>query len=183
MARRPAPAFASVLEQLRTARGLSPADLARALHVSPTQVSRWRRGQDVPSISNLEDIARLFGVDRETLERLAGYRANPVTGEQDTIDPQVAAMLDNEKAELQEILHEIDPVFWNAILQAQRTARKLAVDNIHAMQSIFHRGPLISSANAQGLAPPPAEPGENNQGGTSARPEQLPPCLEFALAS
>lgn len=64
--------FAKTFERLRKARGWSPAEVARRLHVYPTEVSRWRHGGGI-SIKNVRKVADLFEVDQVWLERLAGY--------------------------------------------------------------------------------------------------------------
>lgn len=54
-------------------RRLTQADLARAVGVGDAQVSRWRRGQVVPTVRSLQRIADTFGVPRVMLDSLAGY--------------------------------------------------------------------------------------------------------------
>lgn len=66
-------------------RGYSQADLARAVGVADAQVSRWRRGQVVPTVRSLQRIADTFGVPRATLDTLAGYPSAEATTE--TSDP------------------------------------------------------------------------------------------------
>lgn len=51
----------------------SQADLARAVGVGDAQVSRWRRGQVVPTVRSLQRLADAFGVPRVMLDSLAGY--------------------------------------------------------------------------------------------------------------
>lgn len=54
-------------------RRYSQAELARAVGVGDAQVSRWRRGQVVPTVRSLQRIADTFGVPRVMLDSLAGY--------------------------------------------------------------------------------------------------------------
>ncbi len=65
--------FAAWLEATMQRQGLSQAGLAREVGVADAQVSRWRRGQVVPSVRYLQRLADTFGVPRTTLDRLAGY--------------------------------------------------------------------------------------------------------------
>ena len=65
--------FAAWLEATMQRQGLSQAGLAREVGVADAQVSRWRRGQVVPSVRYLQRLADTFGVPRATLDRLAGY--------------------------------------------------------------------------------------------------------------
>src|SRR5215472_10110973 len=64
--------FAGWLAASMSNRGLSQAQLARAVGVADTQVSRWRRGQVVPTVQYLQRIADTFGVERITLDELVG---------------------------------------------------------------------------------------------------------------
>lgn len=88
MASDPAPTFAEVFEQLRQDRGWSPAEVARRLGVYPTEVSRWRHGRGGISITNVRKVADLFGVDRTTMERLAGYGDSNVNDTLATVDAE-----------------------------------------------------------------------------------------------
>jgi transcriptional regulator with XRE-family HTH domain len=79
-------------------RGLSQAALARAVGVADTQVSRWRRGQVIPSLRYLQQIADTFGVPRHTLDRLAGYPVVAVSDGEDEGGADPAAQADMEAA-------------------------------------------------------------------------------------
>jgi len=72
------PTFGEVFEQLRLARGLSPAQLARGLEEYEGNISRWRRGQGIDQLK-VRKVADFFGVDRAWLERLAGYGDSAVS--------------------------------------------------------------------------------------------------------
>src|SRR5262245_30281655 len=65
--------FGGWLATSMRSRGLSQAQLARSVGVADTQVSRWRRGQVVPSVQYLQRIADAFGVERGVLEQMVGY--------------------------------------------------------------------------------------------------------------
>jgi transcriptional regulator with XRE-family HTH domain len=65
--------FASWLSTTMQRRGLSQAELARVVGVADTQVSRWRRGQVVPTVHYLQRMADALDVSRATLDELAGY--------------------------------------------------------------------------------------------------------------
>lgn len=77
--------FTLWLNRTMESRGYSQADLARAVGVADAQVSRWRRGQVVPTVRSLQRIADTFGVPRATLDTLAGYPSGEATAE--TSDP------------------------------------------------------------------------------------------------
>lgn len=65
--------FTLWLNNTMESRRFSQADLARAVGVGDAQVSRWRRGQVVPTVRSLQRIADTFGVPRVMLDSLAGY--------------------------------------------------------------------------------------------------------------
>ena len=65
--------FTAWLNNSMESRRLTQADLARAVGVGDAQVSRWRRGQVVPTVRSLQRLADTFGVPRVMLDSLAGY--------------------------------------------------------------------------------------------------------------
>ena len=61
--------FNEKLQELRKGRGLTQEELAGALFVSRTAVSKWESGRGYPSIDSLREIARFFSV---TIDELIG---------------------------------------------------------------------------------------------------------------
>lgn len=61
--------IAKNISELRTAAGLTQAQLAEKLHYSDKAVSKWERGDSVPEIGTLTAIADLFGVQLDYLVR------------------------------------------------------------------------------------------------------------------
>ena len=59
--------FNEKLQQLRKNRGLTQEELAEALFVSRTAVSKWESGRGWPSIDSLKEISRFFGVSIDGL--------------------------------------------------------------------------------------------------------------------
>lgn len=59
--------FGEKLQQLRRKRGLTQEELAGALYVSRTAVSKWESGRGYPNIDSLKAIARFFGVTIDDL--------------------------------------------------------------------------------------------------------------------
>ncbi len=88
-------------------RGISPATLARTLGVADAQVSRWRRGQVVPTVRSLQRIADAFGVPRASLDQLAGY---PVAEASDATEPELEAAA----GRLRELLESVPPPMRSA---------------------------------------------------------------------
>ena len=103
--------FARWLNTVMQSHSLSQADVARTLGVADTQVSRWRRGQVVPSVRYLQQIADVFGVPRTTLDRLAGYPVSelPAPLLRASRDPAEDAALQAYQARLAQLLAERVP--------------------------------------------------------------------------
>ena len=59
--------FAGNLIRLRTASGMTQAELGEKLHYSDKSVSKWERGESVPDVFVLKSIAELFGVSVDYL--------------------------------------------------------------------------------------------------------------------
>lgn len=55
------------LQELRKKRGLTQEELAEALYVSRTAVSKWESGRGYPSIDSLKEIAKFFSVTIDDL--------------------------------------------------------------------------------------------------------------------
>ena len=59
--------FSEKFQQLRKQKGLTQEELANALFVSRTAVSKWEQGKGYPSIESLKAISVLFGVSVDEL--------------------------------------------------------------------------------------------------------------------
>ena len=59
--------FQEKLAELRKSRGLTQEELAEALFVSRTAVSKWESGRGYPSIDSLKEISRFFSVTIDEL--------------------------------------------------------------------------------------------------------------------
>lgn len=59
--------FYEKLQELRKSRGLTQEELAEALYVSRTAVSKWKSGRGYPSIDSLKDISSYFSVSIDEL--------------------------------------------------------------------------------------------------------------------
>ena len=64
--------FNEKLQELRKARGLTQEELAEALFVSRTAMSKWESGRGYPSIDSLKQIANYFSISIDEL--LSGER-------------------------------------------------------------------------------------------------------------
>lgn len=59
--------FNEKLQELRKSKGLTQEELAQAIFVSRTAVSKWESGRGYPSIDSLKEIARFFSVTIDDL--------------------------------------------------------------------------------------------------------------------
>lgn len=59
--------FSEKLSQLRKNKGLTQEELAEALYVSRTAVSKWESGRGYPNIDSLKDISKFFSVSIDDL--------------------------------------------------------------------------------------------------------------------
>lgn len=59
--------FHEKLQELRKSRGLTQEELAQALYVSRTAVSKWESGRGYPSIDSLKEISAYFSVTIDDL--------------------------------------------------------------------------------------------------------------------
>src|SRR3954453_3482351 len=92
--------FSGWLATTMQTRGLTQAQLARSVGVADTQVSRWRRGQGVPTVMYLQRIADPFGVQRVTLDQLVGLPVAQAPG----AEPELEAELQAHQARLRDIM-------------------------------------------------------------------------------
>lgn len=59
--------FSEKLQELRKKKGLTQEELAEALYVSRTAISKWESGRGYPSIDSLKDISKFFSVSIDDL--------------------------------------------------------------------------------------------------------------------
>jgi transcriptional regulator with XRE-family HTH domain len=150
-------AFAHWLNATMQSRGLSQAQLARVVGVADTQVSRWRRGQVVPTVRYLQRIATTLDVPRSNLDRLAGY---PV-GEDDSgapadADPERQAELDAYGAAIRLLLEARVPrPLWRAFAEAC-TALADSMAGTYG-EAVASAGGAASGADGGAPLPPRAE--------------------------
>jgi transcriptional regulator with XRE-family HTH domain len=113
--------FAGWLQASMLNGGLSQAQLARSVGVADTQVSRWRRGQVVPTLQYLQRLADTFGIERVSLDRLVGLPVAEARSGADElrVEPEVAAELEAYQARLREVLTQWLPrSMWRAYVEA-----------------------------------------------------------------
>src|ERR1700682_3318631 len=117
----PGTRFAGWLQASMLNRGLSQAQRPRSGGVAATQVSRWRRGQVVPTLQYLQRLADTFGIERVNLDRLVGLPVAQARlgGADPRAEPEVAAELEAHQARLREVLKKRLPrPMWRAYVEA-----------------------------------------------------------------
>lgn len=62
--------FAEVLKALREKAGLTQTDLAKRLGVYQSSIARWELGHGEPGVSLVRPLAKVLGVDIETIVNL-----------------------------------------------------------------------------------------------------------------
>jgi transcriptional regulator with XRE-family HTH domain len=114
--------FGGWLEASMRSRGITQAQLARSVGVADTQISRWRRGQVVPTLQYLQRLADTFGVERITLDELVGLPVASSRGgpERDSHpDPRLEAELQAHQARLRQVMQNtLPPSMWRAYVEA-----------------------------------------------------------------
>lgn len=128
--------FSDAIERLRHERGLTPAQLARALGEYEGNVSRWRRGKGIDQL-NVWKLADFFGVERAYLERLAGYdnTARNRARERSELNAEELA-IQATTAEMADILHGLPRVYWGTIIKAFTRGIDGARDMAHLLAEL-----------------------------------------------
>lgn len=151
--------FAHWLSATMQSRGLTQAELARAVGVADTQVSRWRRGQVVPTVHYLQKLAESLGVPRSGLDVLAGYPVETEPSPELPEDPTRAAELAAYQTRFAELLEERLPqTAWRGYVEA---CESLA----GALAASLEQAEAAAPAEGEHRAPPSeADEGKRNIG-------------------
>ena len=59
--------FNEKLQELRKSRGLTQEELAEALFVSRTAISKWESGRGYPNLDSLKEISKYFSITIDEL--------------------------------------------------------------------------------------------------------------------
>jgi transcriptional regulator with XRE-family HTH domain len=160
--------FGGWLEASMRSRGMTQAQLARSVGVADTQVSRWRRGQVVPSLQYLQRLADAFGVERVALDELLGLPIAQVRSERDSLpDPQLEAELQAHQARLRQVMQStLPPSMWRAYVEAcVALAEGLSSSASRALRaSLDDVRPAEGHTASQSESPPNADPTSHVEG-------------------
>ena len=95
--------FQEKLQELRKQKGLTQEELAAALYVSRTAISKWESGRGYPNIDSLKAIAKYFGITVDVLlsgEELLTLAEEDNKGKQERVHDLVFGLLDLSAAAL-----------------------------------------------------------------------------------
>lgn len=93
-------AFSQNLRDLLDIRGMSQAELARKIEVSPQAVTDWCRGIKFPRNARLEQIAKIFNIDAKDLIDIATVRSFAVTRERAELNAILDKLSDEQISKL-----------------------------------------------------------------------------------
>jgi len=140
-------------------RGLTQAQLARSVGVADTQISRWRRGQVVPTLQYLQRLADTFGIERMTLDQLVGLPVAQAPGGDPGVEPEVEAELQAHQARLRAVMQTRLPRnMWRAYVEAcVALAEGLSASAKRVVSESLVRAATEAKADAE-REPPPDRP-------------------------
>lgn len=95
--------FREKLQELRKQKNLTQEELAAALYVSRTAISKWESGRGYPNIDSLKAIAKYFGITVDVLlsgEELLTLAEEDNKGKQERVHDLVFGLLDLSAAAL-----------------------------------------------------------------------------------
>jgi len=102
-------AVSAYLKSCRKAKSLTQLDVAEKMGVTPQAVSKWERGESLPDISLLTDLAKLYGISVESI--LSGNEKKDIS--LDNIGETLNAFVSEELFELIKNDFETAESIWN----------------------------------------------------------------------
>ena len=150
--------FTLWLNRTMASRGYSQADLARAVGVGDAQVSRWRRGQVVPTVRSLQRLADTFGVPRATLDTLAGYPSDEADTPTDDPGEQTRrAEIQSYQAWFGQLLaNDVPPELWRVYAEGCAALAQSLGGTFNA--TLAHARDLAAAQAADPADPTPDQP-------------------------
>ena len=107
-----------LIKELRTEKGLTQKELASLLKVSPTAVSKWENGRNLPDISMLEPLAEALGVS--IYELVMGKAAGTAA----------AAASEGKEAKENDADTAIRSIITESIVQKKKSGRRHVISTI-----------------------------------------------------
>lgn len=125
----------------RTARGLgytSDIQLARALGIQPSTISRWRTKGLRPSVEHLLRISKLFGINIVPLLALAGHVPPEAVADSEVPEPPspvTETVRRIEDAQLDDLYKKILLAYWDRRLEEERNRVYAMIDLFESWQA------------------------------------------------
>jgi len=134
------------LQKLRKQKGLTQEELAAALYVSRTAVSKWESGRGYPSIDSLKAIAKYFSVTIDEL--LSGEEILQIAKEDSRQRTEDLSLLIFSVLDLCSLLLFILPVFRNSTGEAVRAVTLMQLSAVAPFLRILFLSVVFAMAGA-----------------------------------
>ena len=140
--------FSEKLQELRKIKGLTQEELATALFVSRTAVSKWESGRGYPNIDSLKAISKFYGV---TIDELLSTKEVLAIAEEDHKETQMQykdllfGLLD-----FSSVLLVFLPVFGQRTAEGIRAVSLLALTDVAPYLKAVYLG-VVASMLAMGI--------------------------------
>ena len=134
--------FHEKLQELRKQRGLTQEELAEALYVSRTAISKWESGRGYPNIDSLKEISNYFSVTIDDL--LSSEKLLSIAEKENKSNIQNMGELLLGMIDLFSLLLIILPLYPNTVDGYIYSANLFAYDEITSWKRFIYWGMFIS---------------------------------------
>ena len=128
--------FHEKLKELRKNRGLTQEELAEALYVSRTAVSKWESGRGYPSIDSLKEISNYFSVSIDDL--LSGEKLLLIAEKENKSNIRTLCDLIFGMADVSFFMLIILPLYPNSVDGFIYSVNLLAYEDITSMNRLIY---------------------------------------------
>ena len=134
--------FHEKLKELRKNRGLTQEELAEALYVSRTAISKWESGRGYPSIDSLKEISSYFSVSIDNL--LSGEKLLLIAEKENKSNIRTLCDLIFGMADVSFFMLIILPLYPNSVDGFIYSVNLLAYEDITSMNRLIYWTLFIS---------------------------------------
>ena len=134
--------FHEKLKELRKNRGLTQEELAEALYVSRTAISKWESGRGYPSIDSLKEISSYFSVSIDDL--LSGEKLLLIAEKENKSNIRTLCDLIFGMADVSFFMLIILPLYPNSVDEFIYSVNLLAYEDITSMNRLIYWTLFIS---------------------------------------
>ena len=128
--------FHEKLQELRKNRGLTQEELAEALYVSRTAISKWESGRGYPSIDSLKEISNYFSVSIDDL--LSGEKLLLIAEKENKSNIRTLCDLIFGTADVSFFMLIILPLYPNTVNGFIYSVNLLAYEDITSMNRLIY---------------------------------------------